>query len=76
MRSHQLEVMDDDGDYMTFETNSADPGSVAVSWTVKRPDGSFKQVASLMFEHDDVREIRNFFEIATRNHMMSSVFDD
>jgi hypothetical protein len=68
--------MDDDGDYMTFETNNADSGSVAVSWTVKRPDGSFKQVASLMFEIDDVREIRNFLEIATRNHVMSSVFKD
>ena len=76
MRSHQLEVMDDDGDYMTFETNSIDPGAVAVSWTVKRPDGSFKQVASLMFELNDVREIRDFFEIATRNHVMSSVFED
>jgi len=75
MRSHQLEVMDDDGDYMTFETNSADPGVVAVSWTAKLTDGSFKQVASLMFEIDDVREIRNFLEIATRNHVMSSVFD-
>jgi hypothetical protein len=76
MRSHQLEVMDDDGDYMTFETNSADPGAVAVSWTAKLTDGSFKQVASLMFEIDDVREIRNFLEIASRNHVKSLIFED
>jgi hypothetical protein len=76
MRSHQLEVMDDDGDYMTFETNSEDPGAVAISWTVKQSDGSLLQVASLMFEMDDVREIHNFLEIATRNHVMSSVFTD
>jgi len=76
VRSHQLEVMDDDGDYMTFETNSADPGAVAISWTAKLTDGSFKQIASLMFDIDDIREIKNFLDIACRNHIKSELFAD
>lgn len=76
MRTHTLEVMDDDGDLMLFETNSEDPGSVAITWTIKNDSGSYTQVASLMFEIDDVREIRNFLHIASKNHVKSSIFDE
>jgi hypothetical protein len=76
MRTHTLEVMDDDGDLMLFETNSEDPGSVAITWTFKNDSGAYKKVASLMFEIDDVREIRNFFHIASKNHVKSSIFDE
>jgi hypothetical protein len=74
MRTHTLEVMDDDGDLMQFETNSEDPGSVAITWSVRGDSGSYTQVASLMFDVDDIREIRSFLEIAIRNHVMSSSF--
>jgi hypothetical protein len=67
--------MDDDGDLMLFETNSEDPGSVAITWSVRVDGGLYTQVASLMFEIDDVREIRNFLAIVIRNHVMSSIID-
>ena len=76
MRTHSLEVMDDDGDLMQFETNSNDAGSVAISWTVKNPNGTYTQVASLMFEIDNIREIRNFLEVAIRNHVRSAISED
>ena len=76
MRTHTLEVMDDDGDLMQFETHTEDPGSVAITWSVRGNSGSYTQVAALVFDIDDIREIKNFLDIACRNHIKSELFAD
>jgi hypothetical protein len=76
MRTHTLEVMDDDGDLMQFETHTEDPGSVAITWSVRGDGGSYTQVAALTFDIDDIREIKNFLEIACRNYIKSELFED
>jgi hypothetical protein len=76
MRTHTLEVMDDDGDLMQFETNSEDSGAVAITWSIRVDGGLYTQIAALTFDIDDVREINNFLEIACRNHIKSELFRD
>jgi hypothetical protein len=76
MRTHTLEVMDDDGDLMQFETHTEDPGSVAITWSVRGDSGSYTQVAALVFDIDDIREIKNFLDIACRNYIKSELFAD
>jgi len=76
MRTHTLEVMDDDGDLMQFETHTEDAGSVAITWSVRGDKGSYTQIAALVFDIDDIREIKNFLNIACRNHMKSELFGD
>jgi hypothetical protein len=76
MRTHTLEVMDDDGDLMRFETHTEDPGSVAITWSVRGENGLYTQVAALVFDVDDVREIKNLLEIVCRNYIKSELFED